>query len=103
MIREAFRNDRRLTDLPCDHPARRLKQVWDRLSITDDGILVVDGDKIYMPPGARKGTLQELHKSHCRLRQDPGNCEDPLLLANHEGGYQDDDRELRSVPETQAE
>ena len=33
--------------------------------ITDDGILLVDGDKIYVPPEARKATLHELHKSHC--------------------------------------
>ena len=65
MIREAFKQNRRLADLPCDHPARRLKQVWDKISMTDEGILTVDGDKIYLPPSVRQTTLQDIHKGHC--------------------------------------
>ena len=51
-IVDAFNQGRRLSDLPVDHPAHRLKQVWDQISLTDDGILFVDGDKLYLPPGA---------------------------------------------------
>ena len=50
---------------PCDHPARRLKRIWDQISITDEGIIMVDGDKIYMPLGTRKHTMETLHKGHC--------------------------------------
>ena len=52
-------------NLPEDHPARRLKQVWEQMSLSEDGLLVIDGDKLYIPPGAREDTLQKLHESHC--------------------------------------
>ena len=56
---------RELNNLPEDHPARRLKQVWGRISLSNDGVLTVDGDKLYLPPGARKTALHQLHESHC--------------------------------------
>ena len=62
---DAFRHGRRLTDLPESHPARRLKQVWHRLSLDEKGIIIVDGNKLYLPPGSRKSALAQLHKSHC--------------------------------------
>ena len=68
-IVEAFQQNRHLSDLPVDHPARHLKQVWDNISITDDGILVVEGNKLYLPPGARTSTLRRLHDSHCGYRK----------------------------------
>ena len=64
-IVDAFRNGRNLSDLPVDHPALRLKQVGHQISLTTDGIILVDGDKIYLPPGARANTLQCLHERHC--------------------------------------
>ena len=64
-ISEAFRQGRKLAELPNDHPACRLKHIWHQLSRTEDCILMVDGDKIYMPADARKDTLQQLHNGHC--------------------------------------
>ena len=64
-IVEAFRQGRRLADLPECHPARRLKQVWPRLSLENNGVIVVDGDKLYLPPGTRRETLAQLHEGHC--------------------------------------
>ena len=64
-IVEAFKQERRLADLPESHPARRLKKVWHRLSLEEDGIIVVDGDKLYLPPGSRKDALSQLHDGHC--------------------------------------
>ena len=64
-IVDDFRHGRNLSDLPVDHPARHLKQVWHQISLTTDGIILVDGDKIYLPPGARANTLQCLHEGHC--------------------------------------
>ena len=61
----ALEQSQRLTDIPEDHPACRLKHVWGRISLTDDGLLIVVGDKLYMPPGAREDTLRRLHESHC--------------------------------------
>ena len=65
-IVDAFKQGRHLKDLPEDHPARRLKQVWERVSLSDDGIILVDGNKLYLPPGSvRITTLKQLHESHC--------------------------------------
>ena len=64
-IINAFKQCRELSNLPENHPARRLKQVWGRISLSDDGVLIVDEDKLYLPPGARKKVLHQLHESHC--------------------------------------
>ena len=64
-ISEALRQGRKLAELPNDHPTRRLKNVWHQLLRTEDGVLMVDRDKIYMPADARKDTLQQLFKGHC--------------------------------------
>ena len=65
VITAAFKGGKLLQDLPPDHPARRIKDVWHRLSLTDDNILMVDGTRIYIPLAARAGTLNDLHCSHC--------------------------------------
>ena len=44
----AFQQGKHLTDLPEDHPARHLKQVWGQLSLSDDGILIVDGTNLLL-------------------------------------------------------
>ena len=64
-IVEAFKQERKLADLPESHPACRLKQVWDRLSLEENGIIVVDGNKLYLPPSSRKDALSQLHDGHC--------------------------------------
>ena len=65
-IVNTFRQGKLLANLPENHPARRLKQVWGQLSLPDDGILVVEGTQLYMPPGApRMPVLQQLHEGHC--------------------------------------
>ena len=65
-IVNAFRQGKLLANLPENHPARRLKKVWGQLSLSDDGILVVDGTQLYMLPGApRTRVLQQLHERHC--------------------------------------
>ena len=64
-IVDAFSQQKALSDLPEDHPARRLRQVWDQLSLTQEGLLIIDGTKLYVPPDARKGILAKLHEGHC--------------------------------------
>ena len=63
-VLDAFYQGRHLSDLPVDHPARHLRQVWDHISLSDDSIMLVDGDKLYLPPGARSDTLRRLHEGH---------------------------------------
>ena len=41
-------------------------QVWGQISLSNDGVLIVDGNKLYMPPGApRKDVLRQMHEGHC--------------------------------------
>ena len=68
-IGAAFRRGSRCIDLPGDHPARQLKQIWDRLSLSDDGILVVDSSRLYLPPKARPAALARLHDGHCGYKK----------------------------------
>jgi hypothetical protein len=49
------------------HPANILKSVADRISVYNHGeekLLLLDGQKLVVPKGARKGILEALHKSH---------------------------------------
>ena len=65
LIIEAFQQGKDVNNLPSDHPARKLKNVWHQISLSDEGIIMVDGDKIYLPKNARKETLKLLHMGHC--------------------------------------
>jgi hypothetical protein len=49
------------------HPANILRAVADRISVYNHGkekFLLLDGQKLVVPKGARKGILDALHKSH---------------------------------------
>ena len=46
-IVHTFQHGKQLADLPADHPARRLKQVWEQISLTNEGLPIVDGSKLY--------------------------------------------------------
>ena len=63
----ALRNGRDLKQLQRSHPARCLKGVWQQLSLYDDQqytLIMVDGQKIFVPEGARKKLLHLWHNSH---------------------------------------
>ena len=47
-----------------NHPARQLLNVWDELSVVDEGLLCVDGKRIYVPSSCRKMILDKLHQAH---------------------------------------
>ena len=99
----AFNQGRRLSDLPVDHPARRLKQVWGQISQLDNGMLLVDGDKLYLPPGARADTLHQLHEGHCRYRKTLQTARALYHWAFDETRHQDHDRQMRGLPAAEAE
>ena len=65
-IKEAFTMGKPQNILPADHPALRLKEVWHHLSLAEEGLLMVNRCRIYIPPSARRATLEDLHQSHCR-------------------------------------
>ena len=103
MILKAFDQAKELRNLPCDHPARRLQQVWNSLSKSEEGLLLVDGSKIYLPSETRRETLRTLHEGHCGYNKTLNTARLPLLLlAINEARYQGHDRTLRSLPITQA-
>ena len=56
-IAEQFKQGRELANLPCNHPYRKLKNVWVTVLMTDNGIIMIDGSRIYIPSGASKEIL----------------------------------------------
>ena len=50
-------------NLPPHHPGRKISSHWDKLSLKD-GLIIVDGRRIFIPSGARPELLKELHGSH---------------------------------------
>jgi hypothetical protein len=49
--------------LPTTYPGRSLNSVWSDLSI-QDGLIVVNGTRIFIPEKERKEILEKLHISH---------------------------------------
>ena len=64
-ILDALRNSKRTKDLPPDHPARHLAQVWDNLSVTTDGLLLKNARQIFTPIAYRANVIDKLHIPHC--------------------------------------
>ena len=68
----ALEGAKRCKNLPPDQYARQLCNVWDSLSTKErrDGsckLLILDGSRIVVPPGAKEGILKELHRAHCGM------------------------------------
>ena len=61
---EAIKNKHEPSALPDKHPARQLLNVWQSLSLSEEGLIVVDGSKIFIPSTYRPKLLQELHAGH---------------------------------------
>ena len=68
-IVKAFSDGKALQDLPLDHPARRLKPVWHELSLSEEGLLIIGGKRLYIPIAARAIILADLHKGHCGFKK----------------------------------
>ena len=66
-IISALRNGTDVSKLQRDHPAHCLKGVWHQLSLYDDHkytLIMVDGQRIFVPEGARRKLLHLWHNSH---------------------------------------
>ena len=57
---------RHLTDT---HPAKQLKGEWHALSISDEGLILLEARRIYVPHSARPTILRQLHEGHCGLQK----------------------------------
>ena len=67
IVVQAIRQGRKWEDLPAEHPARELKEVWNDIAIIDeedDPLLVIDDKRVVVPKPARREILRLLHLSH---------------------------------------
>ena len=62
------RSKRGLRELPMDHPAQNLNQVWDsigRLKMPNgEEMMILDSSRLFIPSGARQEILETLHIAH---------------------------------------
>ena len=68
-IREAITTKQKLAIMPRDHPALLFRAVWDNVSVAEDGLIIVEGNRIFVPIDARKEIIQELHRSQFGLEK----------------------------------
>ena len=66
-IIDAWKNVVKQADLPLDHPARCLCNVWDNVSLIGGCLLVVDNRRIIVPQYVRKEILNLLHEGHAGM------------------------------------
>ena len=52
--------------LPQNHPGFELSSVWSQLSVNEFGLIILDGNRLFVPKGQRKTLLQFIHAAHCR-------------------------------------
>ncbi len=61
----AVRQGADVKKLPCSHPARAYRNVWERISVDEESnLLVLDSNRVIVPPTARRLILQKLHLPH---------------------------------------
>ena len=68
-IKEAPSNDKHPASLPPDHPSRCLKDVWHELSVSEEGLLILSGTRVFIPIPLQTGILKLLHKGHTGLQK----------------------------------
>ena len=49
LIREALANDKDVMNLPPNHPEKPLSNIWNQLSIMQDGLITLDNSRIFVP------------------------------------------------------
>jgi hypothetical protein len=58
---------RRGQDVRSDSPTAAYRGVWDRLSVDDRGLVVLDGHRLVVPVALRPKILQLMHRGHCGI------------------------------------
>jgi hypothetical protein len=51
------------------HPGKNYKSVWNKISVLDDAILVIDANQIVVPIKLRHQILQQLHEPHAGINR----------------------------------
>ena len=101
--RMAFQAGTSQLDLHPDHQAKQIKDVWHSLSLAEDGILMVNGNRIYVPPRSTEDNLNRASHQPLWLRQTIGHSETIILLAGDEIWHSRVDWQMQGVPTAQAE
>lgn len=66
-VKAAIVEDKLLKNLPPLHPAKQFKQVWEKLSVSKDGLILYDADKIVIPRPCQSRILDIIHTSHAGI------------------------------------
>ena len=68
MIIQALGKIKDPKSLPLTHPGRQLNSVWSQLSVDDSlGLIILNGNRIFVPKSQRKGILNDIHAAHCGI------------------------------------
>ena len=51
--------------LPQNNPGHELSSVWSQLSVNEFDLIILDGNRIFVPKGQKKTLLQLIHAAHC--------------------------------------
>ena len=82
------RSKRGLRELPRDHPAQALKQIWDslgRLRMPDgEEMLILDSTRLFIPSEAWQEIMETLHIAHLGVAKMYAACHAHFFLATHE-------------------
>jgi hypothetical protein len=63
----AIKRGKSVAKLQKGHPGKNYKSVWDKISVLDDAILVIDATQIVVPIKLRHQILQQLHEPHAGI------------------------------------
>ena len=67
MIRDVLTNGKIPLNLPPSHPAKAVSDVWHRLSMMEDNLIILDNDRIIVPKASHESILKLLHTLHCSI------------------------------------
>ena len=65
-LKDTIRRWTAINNLPPHHPAKHLKNIWQKLSISsDEKYIIFDGNCILPPRNTRREVIKFFHKGHC--------------------------------------
>jgi hypothetical protein len=63
----AIKRGKLVSKLQKEHPGKKYKGVWDKISVLDEVILVIDATQIVIPMKLRPQLLKQLHMPHAGI------------------------------------
>jgi hypothetical protein len=65
----AIKRGKSVAKLQKRHPGKNYKSIWDKISVLDDAILVIDATQIVVPIKLCHQILQQLHEPHAGINR----------------------------------